>query len=205
MIALIDYGAGNVRSVHKALAAVGAEVRVTRDPRVLMAAAKVVLPGVGAFGDCMAGLRRIGLVQALHRVVQEGKPLLGICVGMQVLFEEGEEMGRHAGLGFLPGHVVRFTADLAAKGLKIPHTGWNQIEPARPNALLRDLPPGAWAYFNHAYFCRAQPEHVFAITDYGGPFSSVVGRVHIYGVQFHPEKSQRVGLHVLRNFVERVE
>jgi len=227
MIALIDYGAGNVRSVQKALSAVGAEVRVTRDPRVLAAAEKVVLPGVGAFGDCMAGLRRIGLVDALRRVVEEGRPLLGICVGMQVLFEEGEEMGRHAGLGLLPGRVVRFSfpsphpltpsplpklregkgIEEEGRGLhlKIPHTGWNQIEPRRPSPLLHGLPPGAWAYFNHAYYCQARPEHVLAVTDYGGPFPSVVGRGKVYGVQFHPEKSQQVGLHVLRNFVERVE
>jgi glutamine amidotransferase len=201
MIALIDYGAGNVRSVQKALRAVGAEVRMSHAPETILAAEKVVLPGVGAFGDCMAGLRRAGMVDALLRAVEEGKPLLGICVGMQVLFDEGEEMGRHAGLGLLPGRVVRF----AVEGLKIPHTGWNQIEPTGPGSLLGGLRPGAWAYFNHAYYCQAQPQHVLAFTDYGGPFPSVVGRGQIYGVQFHPEKSQKVGLHILRNFVERVE
>ncbi len=209
MIALIDYGAGNVRSVHKALEAVGAEVRLARDPGPLADAEKVVLPGVGAFGDCMAGLRRAGLVDALYRVVEEGKPLLGICVGMQVLFEEGEEMGRHAGLGLLPGRVVRFY--FAERGLgvnpslKIPHTGWNQIQIVKPSLLFYGLPSGAWVYFNHAYFCQAQPEHVLAISDYGGPFAAVVGRENVYGVQFHPEKSQEVGLQILRNFVERVK
>jgi glutamine amidotransferase len=201
MIALVDYGAGNVRSVQKALAAVGADVRMSHDPEAVLAAEKVVLPGVGAFGDCMDGLRRAGLVDALRRAVEEGKPLLGICVGMQVLFEEGEEMGSHAGLGLLPGRVVRF----AVEGLKIPHTGWNQIEPSRPNPLLDGLRPGAWAYFNHAYYCQAQPQHVLALTGYGGHFPSVVGQGPLYGVQFHPEKSQKVGLHILRNFVERVE
>jgi glutamine amidotransferase len=227
MIALIDYGAGNVRSVHKALEAVGAEVRLTRDSAALLTAEKVVLPGVGAFGDCIAGLRRAGLVDALFRVVEEGKPLLGICVGMQVLFEEGEEMGRHAGLGLLPGRVVRFSfpsphpltpsplpklgegRGIEGEGrgphLKIPHTGWNQIEPVGATPLLHDLPPGAWAYFNHAYYCQAQPRNVLAATDYGGPFPSVVGQRPVYGVQFHPEKSQRVGLRILRNFVERVK
>ena len=203
VIALIDYGAGNVRSVYKALEAVGAKVRVARSPDDLQSAEKVVLPGVGAFGDCMVGLRRAGLVEALYRVVEE-KPLLGICVGMQVLFDEGEEMGRHAGLGLLPGRVVRFAASLTAAGLKIPHTGWNRIEPVKESPLLGGLPLEAWAYFNHAYYCQARPEHTLAVTDYGGPFPSIVGRGHIYGIQFHPEKSQRVGLHILRNFVERV-
>jgi len=204
MIALIDYGAGNVRSVYKALETVGAEVWLARDPRPLADAEKVVLPGVGAFGDCMAGLRRAGLVDALYQVVEQGKPLLGICVGMQVLFEEGEEMGRHAGLGLLSGQVIRFSFP-SPLHLKIPHTGWNQIEPVKSTPLFDGLPSGAWAYFNHAYYCRAQPEHILAITNYGGPFAAVVGRGNVYGVQFHPEKSQEVGLRILRNFVERVK
>ncbi|MEA3376418.1 MAG: imidazole glycerol phosphate synthase subunit HisH [Chloroflexota bacterium] len=204
MIALVDYGAGNVRSVHKALEVVGAEVTLAREPGPILVAEKVVLPGVGAFGDCMSGLRRAGLVEALQEVVEQHKPLLGICVGMQVMFEEGEEMGRHAGLGWLPGRVVRFSDGLIVQGLKIPHTGWNQIEPRAETSLLRGLPRGAWAYFNHAYYCDAAPEHVLAATDYGGSFASVVGRGQIYGVQFHPEKSQGVGLRVLRNFVEGV-
>ncbi len=205
-IALIDYGAGNVRSVHKAMTAVGAEVEVTHDPDVVLAADKVVLPGVGAFGDCMAGLRRAELITSIHRVVQRGTPFLGICVGMQVLFEVGEEMGEHRGLGLLPGHVVRFDfSDWKSESenprLKIPHTGWNQIEPRLPCALLHDLPQGAWAYFNHAYYAQPQATHVLAVTDYGGPFASVVGYENVYGIQFHPEKSQHIGLHVLRNFV----
>jgi glutamine amidotransferase len=209
VIALIDYGAGNVRSVHKALKTVGAKVQLACEPDPISDAEKVVLPGVGAFGDCMAGLRRAGLVDALYQAIEQGKPLLGICVGMQVLFEEGEEMGRHAGLGLLPGRVVRFFFPPSLtneKGclLKIPHTGWNQIEAVGTSPLLHDLPPGAWAYFNHAYYCQTLQEHVLAITDYGGPFPSVVGQGRVYGVQFHPEKSQKVGLHILRNFVERV-
>ncbi|MDY6877661.1 MAG: imidazole glycerol phosphate synthase subunit HisH [Chloroflexota bacterium] len=221
MIALIDYGAGNVRSVHKALGAVGAKVRLVREPDALLTAEKVVLPGVGAFGDCMVSLRRAGLADALRQAVERGQPLLGICVGMQVLFEEGEEMGHHTGLGLLPGRVVRFKFPAHSprgrgpgqeqKGsgenppLKIPHTGWNQVKPVEANPLLHDLPAGAWAYFNHAYYCQARPEHTLAVTDYGGPFPSVVGRGRVWGVQFHPEKSQWAGLHILRNFVECVE
>ena len=218
MIALIDYGAGNVRSVHKALETVGAEVRLTRSPDVILTADKVVLPGVGAFGDCMTGLRRAGLVDALYQAVEQGKPLLGICVGMQVLFEEGEEngaaslpsepMGRHTGLGLLPGRVTRFDFSHlpSEKGfrLKIPHTGWNQVESVRSSPLLHGL-SRAWTYFNHAYYCQTCAEHTLAVTDYGGPFASVVGQGSVYGVQFHPEKSQEAGLHILRNFVERVE
>jgi glutamine amidotransferase len=202
MIALIDYGAGNVRSVRKALAAVGADVTVTCDPAVVLQADKVVLPGVGAFGDCMDNLNRLGLIEPVRTVVRRGTPFLGICVGMQVLFDEGEELGGHAGLGLLPGRVVRFDIDPA---LKVPHTGWNQVEPLRDTPLLAELPERAWAYFNHGFYCRARPEHTLAVADYGGPYPCVVGRDRLYGVQFHPEKSQSVGLHILRNFVERVE
>lgn len=210
MIALVDYGAGNVYSVQKALEAVGAEVRLTRDPDPILTAEKVVLPGVGTFGDCMAGLRRAGMVDALSQAVELGKPLLGICVGMQVLFEEGEEMGRHTGLGLLPGRVIRFFSPPIGEGkgklpLKVPHTGWNQIEPVRADPLLRGLPPRAWAYFNHAYYCQAQPQHILALTDYGGDFPSVVGQGRVYGIQFHPEKSQQMGLQIVRNFVEGVK
>lgn len=205
MIALVDYGAGNVRSVHKALQAVGADVQVAQQPRVLRDADKIVLPGVGAFGDCMAGLERAGLASALHGAVEVGKPLLGICVGMQVLFEEGEEMGHHDGLGLLPGRVVGFSPEMVASGLKIPHTGWNQIEPTGTSPLLDGMRPGAWAYFNHAYYGQAGGEDILAVTDYGGLFPSVVGRGSVYGLQWHPEKSQQVGLLILKNFVECVK
>jgi len=199
MIALIDYGIGNLRSVQKALEHVGAEVRLTEDPAVIRAADKVVLPGVGAFGDGMKGLRERGLVDVVKEVAARGTPLLGICVGMQVLFEVGEEMGEHAGLGILPGRVKRFEVE----NLKVPQTGWNQIEPQKASPLFQDLPRGAYAYFNHGYYCTARPEDTLATTDYGGAYSSIVGRDRIYGIQFHPEKSQHVGLLLLRNFVER--
>ncbi len=200
MLALIDYGAGNVRSVHKALVAVGADVVVTQSPEPLLAADKVVLPGVGAFADCMQSLERLGFVAPIKEIVDRGVPFLGICVGMQVLFEEGEELGGHVGLGLLPGRVVRFELDAA---LKVPHTGWNRVEPVRGSPLFTGLPDPAWAYFNHSYYCGASEEETLAVTDYGGPFPCVAGRGRLFGVQFHPEKSQQVGLHILRNFVTR--
>ena len=201
MIALIDYGAGNVRSVAKALQAVGADVVVTPTPDVVLEADKVVLPGVGAFADCMESLTRLRMIESIRQVVASGTPFLGICVGMQVLFEYGEELGGHEGLGLLPGSVVRFNVDVS---LKVPHTGWNLIEPTVSTSLLQALPERAWAYFNHGYVCRAAAEDTLATTDYGGPFASVVGRGALYGTQFHPEKSQAIGLHILRNFVQRV-
>jgi imidazole glycerol-phosphate synthase subunit HisH len=203
MIALIDYGAGNVRSVHKALVAVGADVVRTQSPERVLEADKVVLPGVGAFADCMTSLERLGLIHSIRAVVARGVPFLGICVGMQVLFDHGDELGGYDGLGLLPGQVVRFAVD---SPLKVPHTGWNQIEPVpgRAGALLAGISKGAWAYFNHAYRCEARAADTLAVTDYGGPYASAVGRGQLYGVQFHPEKSQDVGLHILQNFVERV-
>jgi imidazole glycerol-phosphate synthase subunit HisH len=199
MIALVDYDLGNLRSVEKALETVGTDVQLTSDPDVILAAEKVVLPGVGAFGDGMVGLRRYGLVEVIKQVVQRGTPLLGICVGMQVLFEVGEEHGQHAGLGLLPGHVRQF----AGSDLKVPQTGWNLILPTRKTVLLEGLLPNDYAYFNHGYYCDAAPDDTLAQTDYGIHYASVVGRGRLYGVQFHPEKSQRVGMTILRNFVER--
>ena len=200
MIALIDYGAGNVRSVHKALMTVSADVTVTDDPAVVSEADKVVMPGVGAFADCMTSLDRLGLISVIHGVVAQGVPFLGICVGMQVLFDYGEELGGHEGLGLLPGRVVPF--DLPRE-YKVPHTGWNQVRPVETTPILDTLPEGAWAYFNHGFYCRAQLEDTLAVTDYGADFPSVVGRGRLYGVQFHPEKSQTIGLTLLRSFVER--
>lgn len=197
-LALVDYGIGNLRSVQKALEHVGAAVQLTDDPAAILSAGKVVLPGVGAFGDGMNGLRARGLVDVVREVVRRGTPLLGICVGMQVLFERSEELGEHEGLGVFPGRVRRFPVS----ALKVPHTGWNQIEPRRAHPLLHSLPRGAYAYFNHGYFCEACPEDILAVTDYGGPYACMVGRGRVYGIQFHPEKSQGIGLRLLRNFVE---
>ncbi len=198
MIALVDYGIGNLRSVEKALATVGAQVQLTSDPETILSAEKVVLPGVGAFGDGMQGLRQRNLVETVHELVRRGTPLLGICVGMQVLFEESEEMGRHAGLGLLPGRVRPFPEG----DYKIPQTGWNQLHIQGGQPLLAGLAQDSYAYFNHSYYCAAaDPADVIATTEYGLVYATVVGRGRLYGVQFHPEKSQQVGLHILRNFV----
>ncbi len=199
MIALIDSGAGNLRSVEKALQAVGAEVVVTSHPESILRASKAVLPGVGAFGDCVDQIRRLGLENIILDIARRGTPLLGICVGMQVLFDVGEEMGTYAGLGLLPGIVKCFPPS----GLKVPQTGWNQINSVRENPLLAGLPPGSYAFFNHSYYCNAgDPADVLATTEYGLIYPSAVARGNIFGVQFHPEKSQAVGLHILKNFVE---
>lgn len=200
MIAIVDYGVGNLRSVQKALERVGATAVVTADPAMLDAAQGIVLPGVGAFGDGMDQLRARHLVEPVLRQVEEGKPLLGICLGMQLLFEESEEMGLHQGLGLLPGRVVRFPEG----DLKVPHIGWNQLHltAARPEMeILSGIREGAHAYFVHSYYVApAEPADVLAVTDYGLEFASVVGRGQIYGAQFHPEKSQDVGLRLLENF-----
>jgi len=199
-VALIDYGIGNLRSVEKALQAVGAQTALTDAPETILGADKVVLPGVGAFGDGMAGLRQRGLVDVVKEVAGRGTPLLGICVGMQLLFDVGEELGEHAGLGLLPGRVKRFPES----DLKIPQTGWNQLLIQGQPPLLEGLAPGSYAYFNHSFYCQTEQEaNILANTEYGLVYASVVGRGRLYGAQFHPEKSQAVGLQILRNFVER--
>jgi glutamine amidotransferase len=206
-IALVDYGIGNLRSVFKAVKAAGGDVFLTESGDEILAAEKVILPGVGAFGDGMAGLEARGLVPVVHEVVRRGTPLLGICVGMQLLFEVGEEMGMYPGLGILPGRVVRFP-QAEMTGLKIPQTGWNALHraitehPGLATDLLAGLPEGSYAYFNHSYYCAVgESDDVLAWTDYGLRYASVVGRGNVFGVQFHPEKSQAVGLTILRNFV----
>jgi glutamine amidotransferase len=202
VITLIDYGAGNVLSVAKALETVGARVRVTQEAGAVREGSSIVLPGVGAFGDCMARLARMGLVEPILQAIGDGRTFLGICVGMQVLFEQGLEMGRHTGLGVLPGQVVRFPDWLAAKGLKVPHTGWNQIEMVKPSRLLDGLTKPTWAYFNHAYYCDAADADTAATAEHGVSFPCVVQRGNVLGMQFHPEKSQDVGLHILHNLVK---
>jgi len=197
---LIDAGTGNLHSVQNALRSLGYSILVTADPQDVLQPGRVILPGVGAFGSFMDGLRRDGLDEAVRSVVRRGDPLLGICVGMQALFESSAEMGLHAGLGVLKGQVLRFPDQ---EGLKIPHTGWNQLLLKKPSALLDGLDSGVYAYFNHSFYCATgEAEDIAAATDYGLDYCSVVQRENIYGVQFHPEKSQRVGKAILSNFFE---
>jgi glutamine amidotransferase len=198
---LIDAGTGNLRSVQKALEALGADVLCTSDPLKVLEGRRVVLPGVGAFGDFMAGLRARGLDEVVKKVVARGVPMLGICVGMQALFDIGEEMAEYAGLGLLQGRVVRFAGTLE---VKVPHTGWNQVE-VREDAppLFNAISSGAYVYFNHSYYCRVEnPSDVTATVNYGLQYACSVQRENIFGVQFHPEKSQAVGLQILKNFLE---
>ena len=199
-VVLIDAGTGNLRSVQKALEAVGANVLRTDDPKKVVSGGRVVLPGVGAFGDFMSGLRARGLEEAVNDTVQRGIPLLGICVGMQALFEIGEEMGEHKGMGLLQGKVVKFADSLS---VKIPHTGWNQLETRNDARLFDQVNDGAYVYFNHSYYCQPwNSSDVLATTDYGINYACAVRRENIFGVQFHPEKSQAVGLKILENFLE---
>lgn len=205
MIAIVDYGIGNLRSVEKAFRHVGADARLVSDAAAVRAAHAVVAPGVGAFGACALGLHNGGFDALVLEAVQAGKPLLGICVGMQLLFDGSEEMGQHAGLGLLPGRVLRFPdgmVDRVGERLKTPQIGWNQLWHDGSDPLLAGVPSGSFAYFVHSYYCApAEPSDVVATTDYGLDYASIVRRGNLWGVQFHPEKSQAVGLQILRNFV----
>jgi glutamine amidotransferase len=201
MIAIIDYGVGNLRSVHRAFEYVGAEVTVTAQRETIESASAVVLPGVGAFGKAMSNLQRAGLADVIRQVIAQGRPFLGICLGLQLLFEESEEMGEHRGLGVFGGQVKRFEVDL-----KVPQIGWNQIHIQRANPLLEGVADGSYAYFVHSYYVvPTDPEIVLATTDYGIDYASIIGRSNVFGIQFHPEKSQAVGLRILRNFTALVE
>ncbi len=203
MIAVVDYGMGNLRSVAKALARVGADVEVTADARRIERAGGVVLPGVGAFGKCMENLRSAGLDGCVREVAKSGRSFLGICVGMQILFEESEEFGPVQGLGILPGRVKKFAPRDA--GLKVPHMGWNTLELTRRVPALRGIADGAYAYFVHSYYVETDdPALVASTTPYGVSFVSSVARGSLFATQFHPEKSQDVGLKMLANFVEAV-
>jgi glutamine amidotransferase len=198
MIAIIDYGMGNLRSVQKAFEKVGHEAIVTGDPDQLDQAEKVVLPGVGAFRDAMHELRRLEMVEPIHKVVDSGKPLLGICLGLQLLFDVSYEDGQYEGLGIIPGKVVRFDPP---PEVVVPHMGWNTIEIRRPTPLLEGIEDGTYFYFVHSYYVVPTDEAVtVAQTDYAGRFTSIVGRDNLFATQFHPEKSQAHGLRILRNF-----
>jgi glutamine amidotransferase len=196
MLAVVDYGVGNLHSVEMAFRRLGVAVRVTSAPEEVRRAEALVLPGVGAFGDAIANLRALRLEEDLLAAIRDGLPFLGICVGLQLLFEVSEEMGEHRGLGALAGRVRRF-----GPGLTVPHMGWNQVHQARPTPLWRGLPDHAYAYFVHSYYVDpADRTVVAATTDYGSDYASAVARGNLYGIQFHPEKSQEVGERILRNF-----
>ncbi len=206
---IVDYGSGNLRSAAKAFEravvehGLEAAIAVGADPREVARADRIVLPGVGAFADCMAGLRAVpGLLEALSRAVKvEGRPFLGICVGMELLATCGFEHGVHQGLGWIAGEVRRI--EPADPTLKVPHMGWNDLAPLRgDHPLLAGIPAGAQAYFVHSYhFVPAAPESVLATTDYGGPLVAIVGQDNVAGTQFHPEKSQSAGLRLIANFL----
>lgn len=197
MIAIVDYGMGNLRSVQKAFAHVGHEAVVTRDAAAIDGARRVVLPGVGAFPDCMANLERYGLIDPVLRSIRSGKPFLGICLGLQLLFTEGEEFGIHKGLGVFPGRVVRFPE----AGLKVPHMGWNRVTIERRSGPLEETPDGTYFYFVHSYVVRPEENSIVSTTTvYGDPFVSSVWKDNVFACQFHPEKSQRAGLTLFKRF-----
>ena len=198
MIVIIDYGMGNLRSVQKAIEAVGSSAEISSDPDRVRSASKVILPGVGAFADAASELRRTGLGEAFCDAVASGKPCLGVCLGLQLLFEVSEEDGLHAGLGLLPGRVVRFKG---GAGLKIPHMGWNTLSVRRPVPLLNGVRSEISVYFVHSYHAVAgDANDVAAVSDHGGPFPAIVWRENLMGCQFHPEKSQKLGLAMYANF-----
>jgi len=199
MIVIIDFGMGNLRSVQKAIEAVGRSAEITSDPDRVREASKVILPGVGAFADAMAELRRTGLGEAFCEAVHQGKPCLGVCLGLQLLFDSSTEDGEHAGLGLLPGRVVRFAPQ---PDLKVPHMGWNTLRVLKPAPLLTGLSPSPSVYFVHSYHALAEHrDDVAAEADYPDPFAAIVWRDNLTACQFHPEKSQATGLAMYANFV----
>lgn len=199
MIAVIDYDAGNIKSVQKALEFLGEQVVVTRDRNVILAAERVVLPGVGNFGDAMAKLENFGLISVIKEVAEKGIPFLGICLGLQLLFEESEESPGVKGLGLLTGKIVRIPK---AEGLKIPQIGWNALQYPSAGRLFRDMPEGAYVYFVHSYYLQARDKTIVKATaEYGVTVEASVEKDNIFACQFHPEKSSEVGLQILRNFL----
>jgi imidazole glycerol-phosphate synthase subunit HisH len=204
MIALIDYGISNLRSVQKAFEHLDTAVTLVDTPDQLAQAERLILPGVGAFPAGMKGLQERGLIEPIKQAVRAGKPLIGICLGMQLLFESSDEMGETEGLNLLPGKVTRLGGSSSVvRGLKVPHMGWNQLDAVREHSLVHDLVSGSYAYFVHSYAIYPEDESiVLATTDYGEPFASIVGCGSVCGLQFHPEKSQAVGLKLLRNFLK---
>lgn len=205
MIAIVDYGMGNLRSVQKGFEKIGAEAVVTSDPRVVLEADKVVLPGVGAFRDCMRNLEEGGFVDPLLKVIASGRPFLGICVGMQLLFTDSVEFGLYSGLNVIPGHVLRFPDQMSVAGerLPVPQMGWNQLSFKKNPDVFESIPDGSNVYFVHSYYVKPDDDAVIAsTTDYGIEFCSSIWKDNIVATQFHPEKSQEIGLRILKNFAE---
>lgn len=206
MIAIIDYGMGNLRSVQKGFEKIGAEEAVvTADPRMLLEAERIVLPGVGAFRDCMHNLEQAGFVEPILKVIAEGRPFLGICVGMQLLFTDSVEFGLYRGLNIIPGHVLRFPENMreGVEMLKVPQMGWNQLNFIRRPPAFKGILQNSNVYFVHSYYAKPDDESAVATTtDYGFEFCSSVWKDNIVATQFHPEKSQDVGLRILKNFAE---
>ncbi len=197
-VVVVDYGMGNLRSAQKGLEKAGVNALVTSDPAALLSADAVVLPGVGAFRDCMANLKEAGLVAPVMAAIEEGKPFLGICLGMQLLMTVSEEFGVHPGLDIIPGRVVRFDTEA---GLKIPHMGWNRVHHSGDNKLFEGLPDGSFFYFVHSYYVIPEDGSVVSgWTDYGVRFCSAIARDNLFATQFHPEKSHDHGLKILENF-----
>ena len=200
MIAIIDYDAGNIKSVEKALQYLGQETVVSRDPQVLLGADKVILPGVGSFGDAMEKLHNYGLIPVIHQIVEKGTPFLGICLGLQLLFESSDETPGVEGLGILKGKILRIPP---SPGLKIPHMGWNSIQINPASRLLKGIEEGAYVYFVHSYYLQAENEaDVAATTDYVVNIHAAAEHENIFATQFHPEKSGEIGLRILKNFIE---
>jgi imidazole glycerol-phosphate synthase subunit HisH len=200
MITIIDYGVGNLRSVQKGFEHVGLKAEIVDNPEAVVNAPAVVLPGVGAFRDAMESLKKTGMDQAVQEVVKKGTPLLGICLGLQLLFDSSEEFGLTEGLGIIPGKVVKFD-----ERLKIPHMGWNEMEIVNPNPIIKGIPNGSAFYFVHSYYCLPDnTKDIVTATEYGIKYTSIAAKDNVFGIQFHPEKSSSLGLQILKNFGELI-
>jgi len=206
VIAIIDYGMGNLRSVQKGFEKIGRDAVITADPRVVLEADKIVLPGVGAFRDCMHNLEQAGFVEPILKVISDGRPFLGICVGMQLLFSDSVEFGLYKGLDLIPGHVLRFPEGMREgnEDLKVPHMGWNQLDFKHKPDVFEDIDEGTNVYFVHSYYVKPDDDAVIAATtNYGIEFCSAIWKDNIVATQFHPEKSQHAGLRILKNFASQ--